>query len=355
MLARTLDWAVFAPDINNPDHQLFTASLASIRAHLQTVGQPVSQAEQRPFEINVTFLESGLPNALANKIDGKHVAAVNTGLAVTIHEFGLFCFAQSSFLPMIGEPSKEASPSLADGTPPGVALLLATAKADQGEPVLDRFVMPQCPHRTVAAHYLTLIMLRFVWLHEVAHGLLGHVDYLRDKQTSAEISELHVDELAQGIPGIDGRVLQCMEFEADSWAIGKLIAIQAHGGENIDGIASLHMALRLQMNVFAAYSLCWLMETLASTARRGRLNITHPAPVRRLQNLQNIAANELKFLNFESTRMLRDVSAQFEGVLSQIGKQWVQMDKFEPVSYRAVFDQMRQDLAPYRYLIPDED
>lgn len=346
---------VFFSDENNPDHQLFVASLASIRDHLGTVGKPVSQAEQLPFEVDVAFLESGLPNALANKFDGTHAAAINTGLAVTIHEFSLFCFAQSSFLPMIGEPDKEVSPSLTDGTPPGVALLLATAKADQGEPVLDRFIMPQCPHRTVAAHYLTLMMLRFVWLHEVAHGLLGHVDYLRDKQVSAEISELHMDELAQGASGIDGRVLQCMEFEADSWAIGKLLAIQAQGGENIDGIAALHLALRLQMNVFAAYSLCWLMETLASTARRGRLNITHPAPVRRLQNLQNIAANELSFLNFESTRMLRDVGAQFDAVLSQIGKQWLQTDKFEPVSYRAVFDRLRQELAPYRYLIPDDD
>lgn len=346
---------MFNPVQDDPNHQLFNASLASLFGHLGTIGQPVSQATQRPFEVDVAFLENGLPNALANKFDGTHIAAINTGLAVTIHEFSLFCFAQSSFLPMIGEPDKEVSPSLTDGTPPGVALLLATAKADQGEPVLDRFIMPQCPHRTVAAHYLTLIMLRFVWLHEVAHGLLGHVDYLRDKRPSAEISELHMDELAQGASGIDGRVLQCMEFEADSWAIGKLLAIQAQSGENIDGIASLHMALRLQMNVFAAYSLCWLMETLASTAMRGRLNITHPAPVRRLQNLQNIAANELGLLNFESTRMLRDVSAQFDGVLSQIGKQWFQTDKFEPVSYRAVFDQLRDDLAPYRYLTPEED
>lgn len=348
-------WLVFQPSADITDDQLFATSLASIQGHLETVRKSISQAKLLPFEVDFAFLESGLPNALANKFDGTHVAVVNTGLAVTIHEFSLFCFAQSSFLPMIGEPNKEVSPSLADGTPPGVALLLATAKADQGEPVLDRLIMPQCQHRTVAAHYLTLMMLRFVWLHEVAHGLLGHVDYLREQQPSAQISELHMDELAQGASGIDGRVLQCMEFEADGWAVGKLLAIQAQGGENIDGIASLHLALRLQMNVFAAYSLCWLMETLASTARRGRLNITHPAPVRRLQNLQNIAANELRFQNFESTRMLRDVGAQFDGVLSQIGKQWLQTDKFEPVSYRAVFDQLRQELTPYRYLMPEGD
>lgn len=355
LIARAHGWTIFEPDRNNRDHQLFRASLASICDHLQTIGQPASQASDGSFELDIAFLESGLPNALANKSGDTHVAAINTGLAVTIHEFSLFCFAQSSFLPMIGHPDKEVSPSSTEGTPPGVALLLATAKADQGEPVLDRFVMPQCPHRTAAAHYLTLMMLRFVWLHEVAHGLLGHVDYLQHQKQSAEISELHMDEFVQTVSGIDGRVLQCLEFEADGWALAKLIAIQTQGGENINDVASLHLALRLQMNIFAAYSLCWLMETLASTARRGRLNITHPAPVRRLQNLQNIAAKELSVLNFESTRMLRELGMQFDGVLSQIGKQWLQTDKFEPTSYRTVFDQLRKDLAPYRYLTPEGD
>lgn len=175
-LARQREWTVFTPEDNNPDHQLFTASLISTRNHLCTIGVPVSQARDEPFAVDVGFLESALPNALANKSEATHVAAIHTGLAVTIHEFSLFCFAQSSFLPMIGDPDKEVSPSAADNLPPGVALLIVSLRADQDRPVLERFVMPQCPHRMAAAHYLTLLMLRFVWLHEVAHGLLGHVD-----------------------------------------------------------------------------------------------------------------------------------------------------------------------------------
>lgn len=349
-LARTRDWTVFEPEDGNLDHQLFAASLGSIGDHLSTIGKPVSQVSDRPFEINVGFLESGLPNALASRFGATHIAAINTGLAVTIHEFSLFCFAQSSFLPMIGHPDKEVSPSSANGVPPGVALLMASMKADRGEHLLDRFIMPQCQHRTAAAHYLTLLMLRFVWLHEVAHGLLGHIDYLRHHQQSADISELHMDALAADHAGIDGRILQCLEFEADGWALAKLIEIPTLGAENIEGVASLHIALRLQMSLLAGFSLCWLMETLASTAQRGRLNITHPAPVRRLHMLQNSAARELGGIKMESKRMLGDVETQLDGVLKQIGRQWLQTDRFEPVSYRAVFEEMRDTLAPFRYM-----
>lgn len=352
-LARQRAWMVFTPEDNNADHQLFTASLNSTRDHLRTIGLPVSKTHHEPFAVDVGFLESALPNALANKSEATHIAAIHTGLAVTIHEFSLFCFAQSSFLPMIGHPDKEMSPSAADDLPPGVALLIASLRADQSQPVLERFIMPQCPHRNAAAHYLTLLMLRFVWLHEVAHGLLGHVDYLRHHTQSADISELHLGELAAIDPSIDGRVLQCLEFEADSWALAKSLAIQTQGGENIHGVASLHLALRLQMSLLAGFSLCWLMETLASTAKRGRLNITHPAPVRRLQMLQSIAARELGAIKMDSARMLRDVDVQLNDVLAQIGRQWLQTDRFEPDRYRAVFDETRKALAPYRYLTPD--
>lgn len=352
-LARQREWTVFTPEDNNPDHQLFTASLTSIRDHLRTIGLPVSKTHHEPFAVDVGFLESALPNALANKSEATHIAAIHTGLAVTIHEFSLFCFAQSSFLPMIGHPDKEMSPSAADNLPPGVALLIASLRADQDQPVLEQFIMPQCPHRVAAAHYLTLLMLRFVWLHEVAHGLLGHVDYLRHQTQSADISELQMDELAVDHGGIDGRVLQCLEFEADGWAMAKALAIQTQGGENIDGVASLHLALRLQMSLLAGFGLCWLMETLASTAERGRLNITHPAPVRRLQMLQSVATRELGSIKMDSARMLRDVETQLNGVLAQIGRQWLQTDRFEPNSYHSVFDEMRKALAPYRYLTPD--
>lgn len=162
-----------------------------------------------------------------------------------------------------------------------------------------------------------------------------------------------MDELAVDHAGIDGRVLQCLEFEADGWAMTKSLAIQTQGGENINGVASLHLALRLQMSLLAGFGLCWLMETLASTAKRGRLNITHPAPVRRLQMLQSIAARELGAIKMDSARMLRDVETQLDNVLAQIGRQWLQTDRFEPERYRAVFDETRKTLAPYRYLTPD--
>lgn len=347
------DRTIFAPNATIQDDQLFSASLASITAHVSTLCHSTQAASGRAYQSSCGFIEHGLPNAFADEWNGQYMAGIHAGLAVTIHEFSLFCFAQSSFLPMIGVPTKEVSPKATEGIPPGVALLIASIKAEKEQPFLDRFVMPQCEHRTAAAHYLSLLMMRYVWLHETAHGVLGHIDYLRsqDALDPIGIDELHFDVPMSPNTTIDNRILQCMEFEADGWALAKLIAIQMQSDENIPGVASLHLALRLQMSLIAGFSLCWLMETLSSTAKRGRLNITHPAPIRRLHHLQNIAANELGVIKMDSAAMLKHVSTQVGGVLNQIGGQWLQTDKFDPVIYRSVFDQLREDLDPYRNLI----
>ncbi|MGJ8528603.1 hypothetical protein [Maritalea sp.] len=341
----------FHPRMERQDDQLFYASLASIRDDLMRSATVYSKRGELPLQMDVGFIESGLPNAFVNKHHNAHIAAIHTGLAVTIHEFSLFCFAQASFLPMIGKPDLEISPAAVKNMPPGVALLLATRKADAGQEFADRFIMPQCPHRVAAAHYLSLLMMRFVWFHEIGHGILGHVDYLKSLSQNQQIdlSELYMSELTDVSALLDGRALQCMEFEADGWALGKLIAGQIEGAENIQAVAGLHLALRLQMSLFAAFSLCWLMETLASTAKRGRLNITHPAPVRRLHMLDSIARRELRPIKMESDRMVTDVLANFDKVLAQIGEQWHQTDHFDPLGHREVFDAMRDELTPFRY------
>lgn len=355
---RFLDYAdrtkrtVFAPHGAVEDDQLFSASLDSINAHIAAMPQSYRAGSDHAYQSSFGFVESGLPNAFADEADGQFVTGIHTGLVVTIHEFSLFCFAQSSFQRMIGQPDKEVSPKAAKGMPPGVTLLLASIKADQDKQFLDRFVMPQCPHRTAAAHYLTLLMLRFVWLHEAAHGLLGHIEYLKARKALMPmgLNELHMDELVPGDVIIDNRILQCMEFEADSWALAKSIGIQRDGVENVDGIAVLPFDLRIRLTLFGIYAMTWLMETLASTAKRGRLNITHPAPIRRMQMLQNMAVWELNDLGIDAASVARDALKQFQDILSQMGSQWLQTDKFDPVNYRAVFESMRDDLEPYRYV-----
>lgn len=352
--------SVFAPNSGKADDQLFSVSIASIRSHLQRMEARRSGHANADFTISLGFVESVLPNALANNDDGVHISAMHTGLAMVILEFSWFCLAQKQVFPGFGDITQETSPRAITDVPPGLSVLMETIRYNG---IIDgtqiQKIMPVDPHRAAAAHYLTLLMMRFVWLHEIAHGVLGHVDYLlslkADSRTSlGGLDELNYNELAGLNPSIDGRVLQCLEFEADSWALSKSIIIQKDGLENIDGIAALPMELRIRMNLFGIYAMSWLMETMASTLNRGRLNITHPAPIRRMQMLQNMAVWELNDLGLDAPTITRSVLVEFESVLSQIGEQWLQMDKFDPVSYRAVFEETRDTLKPFRYIAVDD-
>ena len=348
----------FAPEESNQNDQLFVTSLASIRAQLQAEPVRKSRFAGSDFSIDVGYLESVRPNALANKHGSVHIAAMHTGLAMVILEFAWFVMAQGNVFPEIGSIERETSPTARDGIPPGLSILLQTIEfggVAEGAN-LTAPIMPNDPRRSAAAYYLALLMMRFVWLHELAHCQLGHIDFLRDVGGHAESSslgfdELNLNEFGQMAPSLDSRILQCLEFEADGYALGQSIGIQVENKENIDGIAALPRDLRLRTALFGIYAISWLMETMASTFTRGRLAITHPAPIRRIQMTQNMAVWELADLGLDAPTITRSVLRDFEFVLGQIGEQWLQRDKFEPVSYRTVFEETRVELEPYRYVV----
>ncbi|OJJ12943.1 hypothetical protein BKI51_02435 [Alphaproteobacteria bacterium AO1-B] len=350
----------FKPKANHADDQLFHASLASIIKHLREMPGRHSEDLDNTFRVSLGFVEDVRPNALANKHGNVHIAAVHTGLAMVIMEFAWFCLAQADVFPEIGDPSQETSPKSKAGLPPGLSVLIQTVQSDGAQDAhINAPIIPRDPHRHAAAHYLALLMMRFVWLHEIGHGGLGHIDYLQSFNANSEgkslgLNELSLNELVSIHPRIDGRVLQCLEFEADSWALYQSFLVQHAGQENIDGIAALPADLRCRMTLFAIYSMSWLMETISSTFSRGRLAITHPAPIRRMQMLQNMAVWELNDLDLNIPALTRQALGMFQTVLSQIGAQWLQTDQFDPHRYRKIFEETRDKLAPFRYVVPED-
>lgn len=331
----------------------FETSRQSTLQYFDLITAHLTNRAQGSFIYEMAYATSSVANASIRRSLKGYDASMDSALPVAIFELSNFCFSQSDFFPEIGNTAVEVSPKVIDGVPPGVRLLLLTleSRTDANLNSMPQFA-PIDPHRGAAAHYLTLLMMRFVWFHELAHGILGHVDFLIDQSGGdvVGLNELNMSELAVGHKHIDSRILQCMEFEADSWAMAKSIGIQDEELENIDGIASMPKEVRLRLSLFGVYAMTWLLETLAGSFKRGRLNITHPAPIRRMQMLQNMAVWELNDLGLDADYFARSTLTQFESVLSQIGKQWIQTDRFDPVSYRDVFERMRDDLEPYRYV-----
>jgi len=333
---------------------LLDTSLSSFTQHLHAMEVRLRAQDGTPFAVEVRTVESIMPNAFARRDGDIHLIGMHTALPVVIQEFALFCFAQGAVFPEIGDPSLERSPQVIGQNPPGLGLLLATLKGGGVIAAPPAQIVPIDPYRHAAAVYLSLLMMRFVWLHELGHGVLGHVDYLRSLSDvgmpSIGLNELFLTELIESNSAIDPRVLQCMEFEADSWALSKSLMIQRDGAENIEGIKVFDADTRYRLTLFGLYAMSWLMEIMASTMQRGRLNITHPAPIRRMQMLQNMAVWELNDLGLDTEPLTRQTLMQFEDILGRIGRQWLQSDRFEPVSYRAVFEDMRNTLAPFRYV-----
>lgn len=342
--------SVFEPQWDREEDHLFCTSLASIRDFLKSSDPSYSVEASQPFAVDLGFVESPLPNAFANRLGDVLVCGIHSALPVVIHEFALFCFAQANFFPEIGNAASEASPLADLSSPPGLALLLRQLHGDQKH---FAAIAPVDAHRMVAAQLLAQLMMRFVWFHEVGHGSLGHIDYLRSLKpldgTSLDFGELHYDDVSVLNVDIDARKLQILEIEADSYALAKCLNIQLGTIENIDLIKTLPNDLRLRLSIFGIYAMSWLLETMAGVMKRGKLNITHPAPVRRLQLNHSMILWELNDLGADTKALVTHSLKQFQSILATLGGEWNQTDHFDPVGHREVFDAMRDELTPFRY------
>lgn len=341
--------SVFAPQWDREKDHLFCTSLTSIR-ELLGQSEPSVSANGHSFLVDVGFVESGLPNAFANRMGKAHVCGIHTALPIVIHELALFCFAQAEMFPELGDVSDELSPEPNADSPPGLGLLLAQLR----EGHTDRHVIaPVTAQRMLAAQILAQLMLRFVWYHELAHGVLGHVDYLNnlkpDITSVLDFNELHYDDIGSLNIPIDTRKLQTMEFEADSYALAKCINIQLGNIENIDLIKEVPVELRLRLTLFGIYAMSWLLESMAGVMKRGKLNVTHPAPIRRLQMNHNMVLWELNDLGADVKSLVGQSFKQFRDILEKLGADWQQTDHFDPIEHRKVFEHMRDELAPFRY------
>lgn len=103
--------------------RLFHDSLASALAHLTLRPAPIDP-DGEPLSIVAGYVETLIPNALADFENGTHLIAMNNAMFVAIHEFAMFCFTQRDFFNDVGDPDMEVSPSPLHDSVPGLWLSL---------------------------------------------------------------------------------------------------------------------------------------------------------------------------------------------------------------------------------------
>jgi len=277
----------FAPDPERFEELAFAASLASF-TDLARWAQGMRNEQSEALSFEVGYIERLSPDAFADRQDGVHLIGMNQGLLATIQEFALYVFTQSAMFPQIGDAAGEDSPPPQFGAAPGIFLLERTLRGEPVASATDAHRVPKDADRHVAAVYLAMLMTRFVWFHELAHCVKGHVAFLKANRIAAPIGEIPIALVGLRQPSIPPDQLRTLlhgfEREADATALMACCQVQLAEAENIAGIKALDLTTRLEMTLLAAYLMAWLFDVYQHFTDSFH-DRTHPFPRTRLHHL----------------------------------------------------------------------
>jgi hypothetical protein len=161
------------------------------------------------------------PDARIELREGVHVVAVYHSVVFTLLEYFHRLFADPAFLPDIGDPA--LGPSLARrefSAAPGHAIAAGEAEISHVDDIAAVMGHP-CPERRAAATQLFHLAMQFVWEHEMAHAVLGHVLFARDRQGMDELGRADIRHAIDSDSG-DG-IWSFLESQADAGAAFSLI------------------------------------------------------------------------------------------------------------------------------------
>ncbi|WP_156842854.1 hypothetical protein [Novosphingobium aquimarinum] len=286
----------FLPTQSEIEDLPFIAAVSSFRM-LAARTRELINAHGAPFKFDCGYVDTAVPNAFADLHESSHVLGIHQGLVITIIEFALYVFTQADQFPQIGDAAGEDSTAPQFGSAPGIFLLAKTMRGETIDNETDRHRVPKDADRHVAAIYLAMIMRRFVWLHELAHGVNGHMLLLKDLGVRAALNEVPnpamlVSLKKSSLPADEARrILHALELDADASALRTLCRIQLMGGENIEGIATLDFRTRMEMSLLAAYLMAWLFDEYQRFGHTLH-DETHPFPRERLAHLVSFASRE---------------------------------------------------------------
>jgi hypothetical protein len=281
--------AVLSKDLSQDPAQDFLAlSLGSFERHLELAEGMHRQSGER-IALQAGYLDCARPDARSAERDGVHLIALHVGLGAAAFEFSLFCLSQSTVLRQFGDPLVERNPKAPDGYPPGFWMRESGAVLGRDAFLQTALSMiPQHPRRYEVAVFLTALMMRFVWFHELYHAVNGHVGLVDEYGFSLGFGE--TDNTAPSIVG--GKILNLLELDADQSALHALCNVAIADIENIEGLRHLSHDEHVLLSLFAAYASTWMLDEYLLRGNGGASG-AHPAPAIRRQNLIRSHASTL--------------------------------------------------------------
>jgi len=348
--------AVFAKDLSDDLAQDFLAlSLASFEDHLNLT-RDLRRADGKPFLVQAGYFDQALPDARAALREDVHLIGMNIGLGAAVFEFALFCLSQSTLLRDFGNAEAEHSPRGLNGYPPGFWMREEGATL-RNEVFVNatNTLLPQDVRRYEAALFLTILTLRFVWLHELYHAVNGHIAFV-DKEEGIPLGFNETDKAL--VRSIDSTTLKLLELDADQSALNTLCHITLQGMENVEGIRRLSVDDTLRLGLLGAYAGTWILDEHLFRSKND-VPEDHPPPSLRRQNLIRTFASVV-------APQFGDAKGLHDGVLDEITALSRVIERFPPGDLlraemsdivlqtaldtdQEVLDNIRGHLAPYRY------
>ena len=165
---------------------------------------------KNPPRIIVGFLHNPSMGAAADKFGDTYCIAVHTGLVAVLMPLFIRMLTSPNVLSAFGDCSREV-----------VQKIDAPFIVDGEETVSGEVPKIHDSTRRILAGYLMHWVLRYIVLHENAHIVHGHVDYVYSRKSPAEWQSMesaqwqNIDPTLEQNSKIDPLFSQCLEYDAD--------------------------------------------------------------------------------------------------------------------------------------------
>jgi hypothetical protein len=214
------DWHANDPELIRSAEQDQAALVESFRSD----DEALEQALEVPLVREMRIAADRSANAAVRWLDDdSQRIELNVGLGLAIEDAILSACCARGFA---------TARAAASDLPPAFAMLFVGAEGsfryhDYTVPWHKRlrrqrslFVrqLPVDPARMAVADLLMALSYRWVMLHEQAHWLAGHLDYLRASRQVRSLALSETRRATSGSPGQSASVDRCMELQADSLA-----------------------------------------------------------------------------------------------------------------------------------------
>ncbi len=300
-----------------------------------------SQRTGQTLSVAPGIIVSNQPNAFAARYGDTHVIGITTGL-----EDEMFRIAKEAFSkPYVFRDGDKRHALL------GTYLDNFLAVVDG--PPTDGPLTSFDEQRPEALVYVLVVMYRFALLHELAHCLKGHVDYMVERNSGPilGLDELNISRRASSDQGaLTNGERHVLEFDADYHAMISCMRIE---GLEYDEIFShvFDPETRFVLSMFAIYAMTWLFASLAVEADETRKS-THPHAVHRLSILYTGSAAIIGHEKPELTTSNHYALSQLKAIEYRLRTGWMQHSedqRFDPKDYQSVAEK----LTPYAYQLAD--